>query len=416
MPAALVESIDALLMYEPRALDDGELRAHLKNLMQVRARVDAAVLASTLELDQRNAYVADAAVDARAWIAHNTAVGRKTAGALVWLGKHLRYMPAFAEALATGAITYDHVRVMATALNPRTLEAFMRDEALLLRHATALEADDFAHAVARWKFLADPDGPDQPKERPSEWHVSSMLDGRHRVDGELDLEDSVEYLAELEARYEEIWWRDHAADATDEERNRTASQRYAAAQLEMARRSSMAGDPEVDDGTPVTIRTTARKTQIIVVCDAEAAAGDPSARAELEGGTPVPQDVLQRWLCDSAVGRVVMKAGSVPIDVGRLSYTASDAQRRALIARDGGCIVPGCKCKPRWCDVHHVVWWENGGPTDLANLVFGCNRHHKQIHKGIINVIPGDQPGTFIVTRADGTPLLERSPPSEFAA
>jgi hypothetical protein len=408
--------MDALLSGEPGALDDRELRAHLQKLMEVRAQVDAAMVAATLELDQRNAYMADGAVDARAWLAHHTAVSRKTAGALVWLAKHVRYMPAFAEALAAGLITCDHVRVMATAINPRTLEPFMRDEALLLRHAIALEADDFAHAVARWKFLADPDGPGQGNERPSEWHVSSMLDGRHRVDGEFDLEDSVEYLAELEARYEEIWQRDHGPDATDEERNRTASQRYAAAQLEMARRSSMAGDPEVDDGTPVTIRTTARKTQIIVVCDAEAAAGDPSARAELEDGTPVPQHVLQRWLCDSAVGRVVMNASSVPIDVGRLAYSASDAQRRALIARDGGCVVPGCKRKPRWCEVHHVVWWENGGPTDLANLALGCNRHHKQIHQGIINVIPGDKPGTFIVTRADGTLIRERPPPSEVAA
>lgn len=243
-----------------------------------------------------------------------------------------------------------------------------------------------------------------------------MLDGRHRVDGELDLEDSVDYLAELEARYEEIWQRDHGPNATDEERNRSRSERYAKAQLEMARRSSMAGDAEVDDGTPVTIRTTARKTQIIVVCDAEAAAGGPSGNAELEDGTPVPQDILQRWLCDSAVGRVVMKASSIPIDVGRLAYTPSDAQRRALIARDGGCIVPGCNRKPRWCEVHHVVWWENGGPTDLANLALVCDHHHKQIHKDIINVTPGDRPGTFIVTRADGTPLLERAPPNEKAA
>src|SRR4051812_26187687 len=240
MPAPVVESIDALLTVDPRALDDDELKRQLRQLLTARARVEAAVLAAVSELDQRNVYVSDGHTEARAWIAHHAGVARSTAGALVWLTKRLRYMPAFAEAMAEGSITYDHGRVMAAALNPRTLDAFVRDEVMLVGHARQLETDDFVHAVARWKFLNDLDGPDPGQQKPSEWHVSPMLDGRHRVDGELDLEDSVEYLAELEARYEEIYQQDHAPNATDDERNRTAAQRFAAAQVEMARRSSMA--------------------------------------------------------------------------------------------------------------------------------------------------------------------------------
>lgn len=410
MAAPVLESIDALLDGDPRALDDETLKQHVRSVMAAKARVDAAVLAAVSELDVRNVYVSDGQTEAKAWVAHHTAVGRTTAGALVWLTKRLRYLPAFEDALSRGTITYDHARVVATAINPRTMEAIVRDEAMLCGHAATLEADDFGLLVARWRLLNDPDGPDAGKEKPSEWHVSPMLDGRHRVDGELDLEDSVEYLAELEARYEEIWRADHAEHATAEERNRTTSQRYAAAQVEMARRSSMAGNPEEDDGTPVTIRTTARKTQIIVVADIEAVAGDATARAELEDGTPVPQDLLQRWLCDTALCRVVMIGGSVPYDLGKVTYTASDGQRRVLTARDRGCIVPGCKRKARWCQAHHVVPWPNG-PTNIDNLVLLCHRHHKQVHRGIIRVVPGDRVGTFVVTRADGTPLYERPPP-----
>jgi len=414
MPALVVETSDALPHGDPRALDDGDLKARARGLRRLASQVEAELLAVVAEIDGRKACVADGMIDTRAWLAHHTAVARATAGALVWLAKRLRYMPAFADSLADGAITYDHCRVMARALNPRTLEAFVRDEAMLLGVAATLEADDFALAVARWKFLADGDGPDQQREKPSELHVSPLLDGRHRLDGDLDLEDSVEYLAELEARYEEIWQRDHSDDATPDERNRTPSQRYAAAQVEMARRSSMVGDPEVDDGTPVTVRSTARKTQIIVVCDAEAAAGDPTARAELEDGTPVPQDLLQRWLCDSAVGRVVMLAGSIPFDLGKLTYTASDGQRRVLKVRDGGCIVPGCKRTARWCQAHHVVPWPNG-PTNIDNLVLLCHRHHRHVHDGVIKILHGDAVGTFIVTRADGTPILQRPPPTLIA-
>ena len=65
----------------------------------------------------------------------------------------------------------------------------------------------------------------------------------------------------------------------------------------------MAGDPEVDDATPVTVRTTARKTQIIAVVDADAMAGDSSGVAYLEDGTPIPNDLVQRWLCDTSIAR-----------------------------------------------------------------------------------------------------------------
>src|SRR4051812_43835394 len=135
------------------------------------------MLAVVRELEARNACVSDGMTDTRSWLAHHTAVGRGTAGALVWLTQRMRYMPAFTEALAQGVITHDHCRAMARALNPRTLEQFVRDEAMLLATAEALEADDFVLAVARWKFLADPDGPRQGREKPSELHVSPMLDG-----------------------------------------------------------------------------------------------------------------------------------------------------------------------------------------------------------------------------------------------
>src|SRR5437899_2900002 len=126
MPAPVVESIDALLTDDARALDDDDVRATIVTLVSLRSRVDAALLAATGELDQRNAYVADGQTDARAWLAHHTGVARATAGAILWLTKRLRYMPAFAQAMAEGAITYDHARAMAQALNPRTLEPFVR--------------------------------------------------------------------------------------------------------------------------------------------------------------------------------------------------------------------------------------------------------------------------------------------------
>jgi hypothetical protein len=34
------------------------------------------------------------------------------------------------------------------------------------------------------------------------------------------------------------------------------------------------------------------------------------------------------------------------------------------------------------CDLHHIVPWWQGGPTDLDNLAMLCGRHHDRVHDG----------------------------------
>jgi hypothetical protein len=51
------------------------------------------------------------------------------------------------------------------------------------------------------------------------------------------------------------------------------------------------------------------------------------------------------------------------------------------MARDGGCRFPGCT-ERRYVEAHHVVHWIDGGPTDLANLLLLCWRHHHAVHEG----------------------------------
>ncbi|MEA1903753.1 MAG: HNH endonuclease signature motif containing protein, partial [Actinomycetota bacterium] len=56
------------------------------------------------------------------------------------------------------------------------------------------------------------------------------------------------------------------------------------------------------------------------------------------------------------------------------------ATRRAVIARDRHCVVAGCGRSPRWCDVHHIIHWADGGETILSNLCLLCRYHHTLIH------------------------------------
>jgi hypothetical protein len=408
-----VRSIDALLAEDPGALDTAELKANLLEFARARARLDAAEAATIAVFDERAGFVADGMLNTRAWLAHHTGIARAAAGSRVLMAKRLRRMPLLFDALAAGEVTEAHVRAMGRCLTPRTLEAFARDEALLVGHAKDLEADDFEVVVSEWLRLNDLNGPDPRDPDPSELRTSPILDGRHRLDGELDLEDSAEFLAELEALYDELWHQDQAADDSDPAKHRSHAQRNAAALIEMARRSSAAGDRDndPDETRPGPTPHSPRRPLLLAVVDILALQADRDGAAQLDDGTTLTKEMLERWACYSAWARIVMAGPSIPFDLGKVTYSPSPGQRRALTARDKGCIVPGCKRKARWCEPHHVTPWPQG-PTDLRNLALLCKRHHQQVHRKIIQLLPGDTQGRWIVVRAsDGTPLRERPPP-----
>jgi hypothetical protein len=166
-----------------------------------------------------------------------------------------------------------------------------------------------------------------------------------------------------------------------------------------------------------------RRAQFIVVLDLKRVAAEAHARRQgvfpgdawFEDGTVVPEDLLELLGCDAGFARVVFAGKSEPIDLGRLTYSASAPQRRALAARDRGCIVPGCKRRSRWCQRHHVERFPEG-PTNLSNLVLLCSRHHKQVHAGAIKLVRNPATERWEVRRPDGTRLFERPPPHRMVA
>jgi hypothetical protein len=72
--------------------------------------------------------------------------------------------------------------------------------------------------------------------------------------------------------------------------------------------------------------------------------------------------------------------------VGREERTAPLRLRRALEERDRHCQAPGCRRSPRRCNAHHVVHWEHGGDTTIANCLLLCERHHRALHAGQLTI------------------------------
>jgi hypothetical protein len=409
MASPMYDLLHDLRSIEPGALDDAALKDLLRELAQVRAVVDRVEAAAIAEMDHRGCFLTDGAVNTQSWLAHYTGISRTVAGARLRLAKRLARMPIIAAALTRGEVTEQHARSLGRCLTPRTLEAFARDEADLTDRARELGADVFDAVVTRWLAVNDQDGP-EPGGRASELHASRTLGDRVRIDGDLDADEGAEFLAELDALYDQLWQEDQAADESDPCKNRTAAERNAAALVEMARRSSATHADDVDgedapSGAPRGGRP--RRRQLIAVVDVDPEGHDLPLSGTLDDGSVLPRSTIERWLCDCSLGRVLLRGRSLPLDLGQVTYTPSAAQRRALVARDRGCIVDGCNRRPRWCDAHHVVPFPEG-PTDLRNLVLLCSRHHKQVHADVIRLLWVDD--RWLAHRPDGTRLHRRPP------
>jgi Domain of unknown function (DUF222) len=76
---------------------------------------------------------------------------------------------------------------------------------------------------------------------------------------------------------------------------------------------------------------------------------------------------------------VVIEAPGV-LHLGRSTRLANRAQRRALRGLYATCAIPGCCARYSKTKLHHVIWWEHGGLTDLDNLLPVCEIHHQKIH------------------------------------
>ena len=85
--------------------------------------------------------------------------------------------------------------------------------------------------------------------------------------------------------------------------------------------------------------------------------------------------------CAGGIQKVLLDGDGVVLgSTSSLERVFTDWQRRAILDRDGACVIPGCETPGTWCEVHHVREWQDGGPTDVGNGVALCWFHHRFLH------------------------------------
>jgi hypothetical protein len=133
------------------------------------------------------------------------------------------------------------------------------------------------------------------------------------------------------------------------------------------------------------------------------------AGGRFDDGNTVAPSTVEALLCDCNIHRVVTDGAGTILDYGRATRTTPVNQFNALLVRDVRCRVLGCDVPGARCDAHHVIPWEDGGPTDLDNLVLKCPRHHHLHHRpGWHDKLLPD--GTYVVTDPSGRTRTTRPP------
>src|SRR5665648_384182 len=327
----------------------------------------------------------------------------------------LATMPAVREAAVTGRVTVEHVDVVARIAAGASVpvrEALGSDQgqATLVELARRIDAGQFARFVALWADGLDAGAHerDHQAQRAARFLHLADTDGGTRISGQLDRMAGHRLRLALEA----------ASGRPGVDDDRTSEQRRADALGAIAEK--VLSLPDTGSGAAVRphisfVMTERTWAGLRALRGVAAASGEGAAAAAavppvtLEDGTPVPISEVAQALCDCELTRVVMGAGSEPLDLGRTQRTYTGAQRRAVIARDGGCAWPSCDRPARWCEVHHIRWWDRDrGATSVQNGVLLCSFHHHEVHRQDLSIRrrPGDDGlAGYVFARPDGRVL-----------
>ncbi|HEU5084990.1 MAG TPA: hypothetical protein VFU14_16735, partial [Acidimicrobiales bacterium] len=97
-------------------------------------------------------------------------------------------------------------------------------------------------------------------------------------------------------------------------------------------------------------------------------------------GWNLTRAAAEQLLCDSSLTAVLFNGTGTLLDANDAAEQWSRKQRRAIAARDQGCVFPGCGRPPRHCDIHHLHHRAHGGPTRTTNAAMLCRFHHRLLH------------------------------------
>jgi hypothetical protein len=277
-------------------------------------------------------------------------------------------MPEVHAALASGTLSAGHADAIARAGNRldeagRVELAAMGPELVELASRSTVERfDRKVRDLAR--RLSRDDGLRHHERLKSHRSVSRWTDHEGMCITRISLDP------EADARFSAVFDAAVAAEQAKPDEGRTFEQLQADAFLNLVTAPAAPG--------------TRRPAEISILINYETLQHGLHERSVCEtyDGQPLPPATVRRLACEAEIIPIVLGGDGQVLDVGRARRLATTDQRRALRAMHSTCAAPNCPVRFGDCDIHHLQEWNQGGPTNLQNLIPLCSRHHHLIHDG----------------------------------
>jgi hypothetical protein len=362
------EAFATLLVAEPDETDRDGLDGLVRRALRLRGwldSIDARIAARAVRLA-----AAGGSEDAATVLAGGGRRAMRDAEAAAARGTVCERMPGVAKALADGTVTAGHVDALAKAarlLDDEGKERLAGQEQVLVNAAASLTPEQFdreCHDLAR--NLAADDGLSRHERLRRDRNVRRWVD-KHT--GMCKTLLSLDPLADAKA-----WTAINAGMAAARTTNQQEDERTW---------DQLQADVVVDLLTAA--RTTdERAPEVSVLIDFRTLLDGlhDSSICETSGGQQLPVETVRRLCCEANIVPIVLGGAGEVLDAGRQCRLANRAQRRALRAMYRTCANPSCTVEFDSCRIHHVIYWERGGRSDLDNLLPLCERHHHLVHEG----------------------------------
>ena len=345
----------------------GLSRAELEDLVAGAGRVVAAMGALQTRCATEIEALDDGGMNSKTVLREAGRMSTRAANKVAKTAAGLVELPKLAESLAQGKITTEHAEVAVSAA-AKTSPQQVNDQLSGLAEESSV--DTFTEQSRQWVNRNQPDNgagryERQRRNRSLKHWVND--EGMGVLLAELDPVSYQQVRMAVDVEYDRLWRGDGGRDGSPDD-VRTFPQRMADAFVALLTNPARRGPGST-------------RHQLIAIADIERLRGDnPTGVAEIVGGEALPQTVLERLICTAAVTGIVFDGKGQPLWVGRTHRHATEAQIKAIIARDRHCRGKHCTSGPERCEIHHIVPWEQGGRTDIDEMCLACPLCHHNIH------------------------------------
>ena len=358
------------VLFEEMAELTGQRNAIDGRLVEIVAEIDGAGSA-----DGNALWGATGCRSIEALVAWKAGVSPRRAETMVAVAHRIDELQRCTQGLRDGRVSLDQIGVIAERGGPGCDEHY----ANLVQHATVSQL----RTAVKQEPRPEPESKPEPKRSFSRIESDDYTTYRIR----LPKVEAAKFEAAHQSHRDKLvadWKRDHdSGDAIDPQDGD---------QYDVDASDTISGQaPPFPDGvdafmslveagwdTDVAVRPHGQHTTVVMHLDIE------KRVAALHLG-PALSDADRRYLLCDATCEVWFERSGRVIGAGRATRTVGRRLRRALEHRDRTCVVPGCGAT-RGLHAHHLVHWEDGGPTELWNLVLLCPFHHRLHHRGGITL------------------------------